>query len=66
MDNPVVGFEVLGKDGGVLQRFYADLFGWKTDGAMGDSSYGLVAAADGGIGGGLGQSQDVSPTRRVT
>ena len=58
MQNPVVWFEVLGKDGRALQRFYSDLFGWKSEPADGDTSYGLVAAQNGGIGGGVGQSQD--------
>lgn len=60
MKNPVVWFEVVGKDGEKLRRFYADLFGWKIDGATGDMDYGLVAGGDGGIGGGVGKSQDGS------
>jgi uncharacterized protein len=58
MNNPVVWFEVVGKDGGGLRRFYSDLFGWKIDGATGDMDYGLVPAGHGGIGGGVGASQD--------
>ena len=58
MKNPVVWFEVVGKDGTQLRRFYSDLFGWKIDGATGDMDYGLVAAENGGIGGGVGTSQD--------
>ena len=58
MKNPVVWFEVVGKDGSKLREFYSDLFGWKIEGATGDMDYGLVAAADGGIGGGVGKSQD--------
>jgi uncharacterized protein len=61
MKNPVVWFEVVGKDGGGLRRFYSDLFGWKIDGAASDMDYGLVAAANGGIGGGVGESQDQGP-----
>jgi uncharacterized protein len=60
MKNPVVWFEVVGKDGTQLRRFYSDLFGWKIEGATGDMDYGLVAAANGGIGGGVGTSQDGS------
>ena len=56
--NPVVWFEVVGKDGGKLRRFYSDLFGWKIEGATGDMDYGLVTAVNGGIGGGVGSSQD--------
>jgi len=58
MKNPVVWFEVVGKDGGKLRKFYSDLFGWKIDGATGDMDYGLVPAGNGGIGGGVGASQD--------
>lgn len=58
MANPVVWFEVVGKDGPKLRRFYSDLFGWKIDAAQGDMDYGLVSPAKGGIGGGVGQSQD--------
>jgi predicted enzyme related to lactoylglutathione lyase len=58
MKNPVVWFEVVGKDGGKLRRFYSDLFGWKIDAAAGDMDYGLVGAENKGIGGGVGQSQD--------
>jgi predicted enzyme related to lactoylglutathione lyase len=60
MKNPVVWFEVVGKDGEKLRRFYSDLFGWKIEGATGDMDYGLVSAANGGIGGGVGKSQDAS------
>ena len=59
MKNPVVWFEVLGKDGAALRRFYSELFGWKIEGATGDMDYGLLAGVEApGIGGGVGQSQD--------
>jgi uncharacterized protein len=61
MKNPVVWFEVVGKDGARLRRFYSDLFGWKIEGATGDMDYGLLTAANGGIGGGVGTSQDGGP-----
>jgi predicted enzyme related to lactoylglutathione lyase len=57
MGNSVAWFEVVGKDGGQLRKFYSDLFGWKIEGAQGDMGYGLVSPSDGGIGGGVGQSQ---------
>jgi len=31
MGQPVVHFEVIGKDGAKLQRYYSDLFGWEID-----------------------------------
>ena len=58
MKNPVLWFEVVGKDGGKLRTFYTDLFGWKIEGATGDMDYGLVNVGSGGIGGGVGVSQD--------
>jgi uncharacterized protein len=55
--DPVLWFEVVGRDGPALQRFYSGLFGWEITGATGDQSYGLVAA-DSGIPGGVGASPD--------
>ena len=65
MSNPVVWFEVVGKDGEGLRRFYSDLFGWHTQSAEGDTTYGLVMPTNAGIGGGVGQSQD-GGARHVT
>lgn len=31
MGKPVVHFEVIGKDGGKLQSYYSELFGWEID-----------------------------------
>lgn len=52
MSNPVVHFEIQGKDGAKLQEYYAGLFGWKIN-ADNPVNYGLVAAGNGGIGGGI-------------
>ncbi|HEU0019960.1 MAG TPA: VOC family protein [Thermoleophilaceae bacterium] len=60
MGQPVVHFEVVGKDGEKLRSYYTELFGWEfdTDNPM---SYGTVdreanLSSDGiGIGGGVGQ-----------
>ena len=54
MGNPVVHFEVTGKDGKKLQNFYSGVFGWKVN-ADNPMNYGIVDAADtgGGIGGGI-------------
>ncbi len=57
MANPVAWFEVTGPDGAALQRFYAELFGWKID-ADNPMNYGMVEAQEGGIPGGVGPSQD--------
>ena len=59
MGQPVTHFEVIGKDGGKLQSYYSDLFGWEID-ASNPLQYGIVQRernlnADGaGIGGGIG------------
>ena len=58
MGYPVVHFEVIGKDGGKLQRYYTQLFDWQID-ANNPLSYGTVPRegntnAEGvGIGGGV-------------
>lgn len=59
MGQPVVHFEIIGKDGDATKAYYAELFGWEinSDNPM---NYGLVqregnTTADGvGIGGGIG------------
>jgi predicted enzyme related to lactoylglutathione lyase len=58
MGQPVVHFEVIGKDGDKLRSYYSDLFGWEinTDNQM---NYGVVTREDNvsaegiGIGGGV-------------
>jgi len=52
MSNKVIHFEVIGKDAKKLQDFYSGLFGWKID-ADNPMSYGIVDAAQAGIGGGI-------------
>ena len=54
MGNPVVWFEVMGQDADKLRQFYGDLLGWQFD--VSEQGYGMVAAGEGGIGGGVGQS----------
>ncbi len=58
MGQPVVHFEIVGKDGDALKRYYSELFGWRID-SDNPMGYGIVAkeenqAPDGtGIGGGV-------------
>jgi predicted enzyme related to lactoylglutathione lyase len=54
----VAWFEVTGQDGPALQRFYSALFDWQVQDSGDGSGYGLVSAAPGGIGGGVGRAQD--------
>jgi uncharacterized protein len=59
MTTPAVArFEVTGKDGAWLQGFYGELFDWQINDAGDGSGYGLVAAAEQGIGGGTGAARD--------
>ena len=63
MGQPVVHFEIIGKDGDKLKSYYSELFGWEfnSDNPM---NYGVVqrdgnTRPDGaGIGGGVGQGPD--------
>src|SRR4051812_16537210 len=60
MGQPVVHFEVTGKDGAKLRSYYSELFDWDID-SNNDMGYGVVQRdgntnADGaGIGGGIAQ-----------
>jgi uncharacterized protein len=51
--NPVVHFEIIGRDGSALQRFYAETFGWTVN-ADNPMNYGMVDASGQGISGGIG------------
>jgi predicted enzyme related to lactoylglutathione lyase len=59
MPNPIVHFEIVGKDGKKLQDFYSSLFGWKVD-ADNEWNYGLVDTETPGQGipGGIGPTMD--------
>jgi uncharacterized protein len=66
MGNPVVHFEIAGRDGPALQRFFGELFDWNVD-ANNPMNYGLVSREgntnpDGiGIGGGISQGPEGYP-----
>jgi predicted enzyme related to lactoylglutathione lyase len=63
MGQPVVHFEIMGKDGEKLRSYYSELFGWEID-ADNPMNYGIVqrdgnTGADGvGIGGGVGAAPE--------
>jgi predicted enzyme related to lactoylglutathione lyase len=63
MGQPVVHFEVIGKDGDKLKSYYAELFGWEVD-SNNPMHYGMVTrdgnvSEDGiGIGGGVAGGPD--------
>jgi predicted enzyme related to lactoylglutathione lyase len=53
MGQPVVHFEVIGKDPDKLRDYYGRLFGWSFGDPMGPTDYATVQEPD-GIGGGIG------------
>src|SRR5215213_8928424 len=63
MGQPVMHFEVIGKDGEALRSFYSGLFDWNID-ANNEMKYGMVQREDNlspegvGIGGGIAQGPD--------
>jgi uncharacterized protein len=63
MGQPVVHFEVVGKDGAALRSFYTELAGWEIN-ADNPMQYGMVAREGNvnpegiGIGGGVGQGPE--------
>jgi hypothetical protein len=56
-DNKVIHFEIVGKDGAALQRFYSALFDWRlnTDNPGG---YGMTDPSQTGVVVGVGDSPD--------
>ena len=61
MANPVVHFEIAGKDARKTREFYSELFGWEFQSF--DNDYVTVAAAskENAIGGGVFQARDFPP-----
>ena len=60
MGNPVVHFELLGKDGQKLRDFYTQLFDWKLTQPAEGMDYSMVDTGE-GIGGGIGTNPDGKP-----
>jgi uncharacterized protein len=60
MGQPVVHFEIIGRDGDKLRSYYSELFGWEFGDTIGPTNYAVVQRegntnADGvGVGGGVG------------
>ena len=55
MANPVVHWEITGKNAVQLQPFYGSVFGWQIDGNN-PMQYGMVNTGGEGINGGIGLS----------
>jgi len=66
MGQPVVHFEIIGKDAEKLKSYYSDLFGWEID-SKNPMNYGIVqregnVSPEGiGIGGGVGAGPEGYP-----
>lgn len=64
MGQPVMHFEVIGKDGQKLRSYYSELFGWELESVGGPMDYAVVdresnLSPEGvGIGGGIGGSSE--------
>jgi predicted enzyme related to lactoylglutathione lyase len=60
MPNPIVHFEVLGKDAQALSSFYGDSFGWEMQPVM--PTYSMVnTGGEGEIAGGVGAAPEGAP-----
>jgi predicted enzyme related to lactoylglutathione lyase len=63
MGQPVVHFEIAGKDGDKLKSYYSELFGWEID-SSNEMGYGVVQREGNtndegvGIGGGISQGPE--------
>lgn len=73
MGQPVIHFEVVGKDAEKLRSYYSELFGWKFDTVDGIPTDYSTVPRDGnvnsegvGIGGGVGEGPDDSYPGHVT
>lgn len=56
MANPVTWFEIIGTDAIRLQKFYADVFGWKLSPPAAEmGNYSHFGGEGSGIGGGIGE-----------
>jgi predicted enzyme related to lactoylglutathione lyase len=59
MPNPVVHFEIIGRDQQLLKGFYKDVFGWKITPMMeGYSLVDTMSKPGSGIGGGIGAAEE--------
>src|SRR3954454_14043627 len=66
MGQPVVHFQIAGKDPIKLQKYYSDLFGWDVVQPMPPEmgSYAIIDGASSGVAGGIGEGPQGKP--RVT
>ena len=64
MPNPVVHFEVHGKDRKKSEKFFSDLFGWHVE-SLDEMSYGMIDThgGDHGINGGIAETECWQPAK---
>jgi predicted enzyme related to lactoylglutathione lyase len=56
MANPVMWFEIMGRDSAGLQRFYREVFAWKMTPPVKEmGNYSMLERPETGIGGGFGE-----------
>lgn len=60
MGQPVMHFEIVGKDANALRAFYGEMFDWTFGASMGPTDYAVVENPD-GIGGGVGAGPEGYP-----
>lgn len=60
MPNPVVHFEVVGKDAAGLRKFYGEAFGWQLEDVMEGAYYMVNTGGEGDVAGGVGAAPDGS------
>ncbi len=60
MGQPVLHFEIVGKDAAKLREYYGQLFGWKFGDSMGPTDYAVLENQE-GIGGGVGAGPEGYP-----
>ena len=69
MANPIMWFEIIGKDSAGLQKFYRDTFGWKMTAPIKEmGNYSMLSEQgpnDKGAGGGIGGDPNDGALRRV-
>ncbi len=64
VSNPVVHFEIGGKDGKKLEAFYGSLFDWKITFEKQYNYRSVEKGGENGIGGGIFENEDGSPSIR--
>jgi predicted enzyme related to lactoylglutathione lyase len=59
VSQPLVHFEIIGKDAAALRNFYAELLGWKIAEPIPDmGNYCLIDGESSGLAGGIGEDPD--------